>query len=424
MQESQQSTNHVRPKHNLPFLYVGGITLLALILRLYHLDFNSIWLDEAFTYFYIQQGWIDIFRNIATDCHPPLFYWITKLVMIFGSGDWWLRLLPTIIGTATIPVFYFIGREFSDGTAIVTGLLLAVSPFHIAYSQEARMYTLLLFFFSLSFLYFLRRRYIIAAVFGGLCFWTHFYSAISYMMLWVLQEKDLVKSSLVYLAFTLFLIPPALAMFTGKTSGAPQWGWPGYHLVIEGFRQMLGYGFWLPILMLALIILGCRYLWGNNRARLFQLVIFIAAVSWISMDVSFLMPMTPRYLITLMPALLLLVALGIREIGKVGPVILVVLLVMSGVSLHGYYTTMVKDDWRPVVPVVQDAPVAVVGPEFSGAYQSVVLYHSLPLQYYCPACEVVPPGNATYIVAVNNAKVNGKEIYNQSGLRIYLRYTF
>jgi mannosyltransferase len=419
MQESQQSTNHVRPKHNLPFLYVGGITLLALILRLSHLDFNSIWLDEAFTYFYIQQGWIDIFRNIATDCHPPLFYWITKLVIIFGSGDWWLRLLPTIIGTATIPVFYFIGREFSDGTAIVTGLLLAVSPFHIAYSQEARMYTLLLFVFSLSFLYFLRRRYIIAAVFGGLCFWTHFYSAISYMMLWVLQEKDRIKSAVVYTITILPLLAFAIAIYTGKTGGSPEWGWPGYHLVVEGLRQILGYGFWLPAIMAVLMILGCCYLWGNDRTRLMQFLIFVAGIAMASMIISFLMPMTPRYLITLMPVLLLLASLGIKEADKVGPVLLAIVLVLSLISLYGYYSTPVKDDWRPVVSIVQDAPVAVVGPEFGGAYQTVEMYHSLPLQYYCPSCNIVQPDTANYIIAVNNARVDGIEIYNQSGLRVY-----
>jgi len=393
--------------------------VLALALRLYHLDFNSIWLDEAFTWFYVQDGWIDIFLNMATDVHPPVYYWITKLALVAGTGDWWLRLPAAVAGVATVPVFYYIGREFSDGTGLVMALLLAVSQFHIAYSQEARMYTLLLLAFSLSFLYFIRERYVIAAAFGGLCLWVHAYSAVSYATLWAMQRKDRVVSLGVYALIAVPLVPFMVWAYTSKTDGTPGWGWPGYHLVVEGFRQMLGYGVWLPAVMAVLMFLGCWYLWGHDRRRLVQVVVFIAAVSMVSMVVSFLMPMTPRYLITLMPVFLLLAALGIRAIGKAGPVALVLLLVLSGVSLVGYYSVPVKDDWRPVVPVVQDAPVAVVGPEFSGAYQDVAMYHALPLRYYCPACDVVPPGNATYIVAVNNAVVPGVEVYNRGGLRVY-----
>jgi hypothetical protein len=65
---------------------------------------------------------------------------------IRGSTTYDVRLLSALLGAATIPVMYLIGKRLS-GTVVglAAAVFLAVSPFNIAYGQEARMYTLLTF---------------------------------------------------------------------------------------------------------------------------------------------------------------------------------------------------------------------------------------------------------------------------------------
>jgi uncharacterized membrane protein len=400
------------------YYLVAGLFILALALRLYHLDWNSVWLDEAFTYFYVQQGWIEIALNVPTDCHPPLFYWLTKAALCLGQGDSWLRLVAAVSGALTVPVFYYIGKEFTEDAGLIMALFLAISPFHVAYSQEARMYTLLLLTFSLSFLFYLKKKYLIAAVFGGVSLWVHFYSAASYLLLWATQGKDRLKSILVYGLIASPLLFFIIPIFSAKTSGAPAWGWPGYHLITEGLRQMLGYGCVLPLAFGILIILGWISLAGENRSLFLTLTIFLAGGMIVSMLISFVMPMAPRYLITLMPALFLLAVLGLRVM-PTSNLIVMVMVILTIFPLYTYYTGYVKDDWRPIPSVIGLAPVAVVGPEFYPAFESTEEYHSLPLRYYCPTCMITDPWNASYLVAVNNAIVPGMEIYNRSGLRVY-----
>jgi uncharacterized membrane protein len=62
------------------------------------------------------------------------------------SGDtaYYVRLLSVLFGVATIPVIYLIGKRLSSPVVgLAAAVLLAFSPFHIRFAQEARMYTLL-----------------------------------------------------------------------------------------------------------------------------------------------------------------------------------------------------------------------------------------------------------------------------------------
>lgn len=247
--------NNRQIKHKSLYI-IAGLTFIGLALRLYHLDFNSIWLDEAFTWFYVQNGWSQIFWMTPTDSHPPLFYWVVKAFVSVAPGDFMLRLFSALIGAATIPVFYFIGREVSDETGLWMAAFLTLSQFHIAYSQEARMYTLWLFLFAVGFVFFLRKQYGWFALFAGLSLWTHFLSLISYVTLWLLQEKDWLVSAAVYTLITFPLVWFALEIFVGKTGVAPAWGWPGPVLISEGLRELLGYSWPLLVLFLLLIIGG------------------------------------------------------------------------------------------------------------------------------------------------------------------------
>jgi 4-amino-4-deoxy-L-arabinose transferase-like glycosyltransferase len=69
---------------------------------------------------------------------------------VFGNGVFAIRLLSAVAGWLTIPFVYHIGRRFGKDVALVGAGLLAVSPAHIWYSQEARMYSLLVLLMTAS----------------------------------------------------------------------------------------------------------------------------------------------------------------------------------------------------------------------------------------------------------------------------------
>jgi mannosyltransferase len=395
------------------------ITIIAAALRLYHLDFNSVWLDEAFTFFYTHQnGYLDIFLHTADDCHPALSYWLIKSCQsVFGVGDATLRLVPAIAGILTVPVFYYIGREISESAGILMALFLTVNRFHIAYSQEARMYTLLLLLFSVGMLYYIRQDYLKSAIAFGLCLWTQFYSAVSFAILWVFQSKDWIKSLTVYSLIAAPLTWFIIQIFTKKTATGVMWGWPGLILISHTVIQMFGYETLFAGIAVVLAVIGLLWVQEYRRDLMPITGWYLLAGAVVSIIISYTMSMTPRYLITALPVLLLLVTVSVKY-HKLAWVLVIILLIGNIAGLPDYYTVPIKDDWRPIPSIIGDAPTAVIGPQFANTFESYARYHSLPLWYYCPTCNITDIDDAEYVVLVNNAEAPGELVYNSGGLRI------
>src|SRR5262249_34045255 len=120
-------------------------------LRLYGLDFQSLWSDEGFQYYIATQNSIGKLFQQALSFHPPLSFIVNHLFLRLGYTDFLLRLPSALFGIASLPVLYVLGRELTSKKAAVFAVfVLAFSPFHIWYSQEARMYSQLLFLSLLS----------------------------------------------------------------------------------------------------------------------------------------------------------------------------------------------------------------------------------------------------------------------------------
>ena len=127
-------------------LILSLITIAGICLRLYHLDSQSFWLDEGFSANIARhpslQAW-------SQDSPPPLYYALLAAWSRFSDSDYWLRLLSVIFGVATIPVVYSLGRKlFGPRAGLWQAAALPVLSFHVRYSQEARMYSLLAFLFA------------------------------------------------------------------------------------------------------------------------------------------------------------------------------------------------------------------------------------------------------------------------------------
>jgi mannosyltransferase len=121
-----------------------AVTLIALTLRLYKLGDWSFWLDEIYT--------VVGSRDIGYWALPrlPIYLVLTNVaVNTWGANEWSARLIPALIGSLTVPLLFFPTRRiWGTGVALIAALLLAVSPWHIFWSQNARFYTLLLLFYN------------------------------------------------------------------------------------------------------------------------------------------------------------------------------------------------------------------------------------------------------------------------------------
>ncbi|MEA3341177.1 MAG: glycosyltransferase family 39 protein, partial [Chloroflexota bacterium] len=119
--------------------------LLASFLRFYRLDAQSFWNDEGNSARIAERPLGLIVEGAAGDIHPPgyyllLHYWRT----LFGQSEFALRSLSVAAGVATVAFTYLLGRRlFGESTGLMAAFLGAISPFAIYYSQEARMYALL-----------------------------------------------------------------------------------------------------------------------------------------------------------------------------------------------------------------------------------------------------------------------------------------
>jgi 4-amino-4-deoxy-L-arabinose transferase-like glycosyltransferase len=128
------------------------IVLLALVLRLVMLGERSLWYDEAFAVLFAEKG-LDAMRygtltpvaGGAADIHPLLYYSTLNIWMnLFGQSVFAVRLWSALLGVATGVLMYLLGRAlFTERAGLVAALITAIAPFHVQYSQEARMYALL-----------------------------------------------------------------------------------------------------------------------------------------------------------------------------------------------------------------------------------------------------------------------------------------
>lgn len=148
-----------------------AVILLALGLRLARLCFQPLWWDEGWSLYFAMTSVGSMLKLTAVDIHPPFYYLLLHVwTGLFGSSALSVRLLSVLIGTATVPLLYCTGRQLLGKSAgLLAAFLLAVSPFHIYYSQEVRMYGLVTFLGLAAFYFAQRWEWDASAGWWGVC---------------------------------------------------------------------------------------------------------------------------------------------------------------------------------------------------------------------------------------------------------------
>jgi mannosyltransferase len=225
--------------------------LLGVATRLWGIGVESLWLDEATSLILAHMDLPGLVQWTAQDIHPPLYYillhyWIV-LVQYAGQGqsEAIIRGLSALAGVLNIGVIYLLGQTlFERRTGLYAALLLALSPLHIWYSQEARMYTWVTLLVSTSVLLALRAwtsqrwltwlGYIVVTT---AALYTHYYAVFGIM---------LENLFLLYL-----LLRPGRTPWHSGASRALLWRWLGSQAAV-----FVLYLPWLPTFLLPITVGG------------------------------------------------------------------------------------------------------------------------------------------------------------------------
>ncbi|NJN94880.1 MAG: hypothetical protein HC875_12665 [Anaerolineales bacterium] len=178
------------------------ILWLAFGLRLYQLDFQSIWWDEGHSIFVASQPISQIPTLPAMDVHPPAYFSLLHLWLAFaGHNEFTLRFLSVVFSLLTVALLYRFAHSISRShnhpcspapllPCTFTSLLAALSPLYIAYAQEVRSYAMITFLALASTFILWRilfsdrrpktrdRRWLTIAyiLLGAACLYTHYFS--------------------------------------------------------------------------------------------------------------------------------------------------------------------------------------------------------------------------------------------------------
>ena len=394
------------------------VLALAAVLRALALGSESLWLDEAVSVEMSGQSLTSIVDSTATgDTNPPLYYMLLHVwTLVFGESEVAVRSLSACLGAISVVLVYKVGGLLFDRrVGVIAALLLAISPYAIYYSQEARHYSLLLLLTLLSYLLFVRllradRRSTIALaaytlVNIMLCY-THICgvlvvgSQILYFLLFRGRYPKVRPPLWASQAATLVAFSPWVFVIVTRSfeqaSDALEWiPEPSLLVVAEMIGALGGAGYlWRPLgVLFILVLLGLclagilgsavstqrngssRHSRANWRTILLDSVrepriallltwFFFPLIVTVVVSLAVMSLLVSRYLIGIAPAIYLLTALGISTVGSllgghrlraniVVVALIALVVVISIPGLHRYYAYPEKSPWRDVAGFVE-----------------------------------------------------------------------
>ncbi len=323
----------MKTRHAQRWILVG-VLLFAWAWRLSGLDYQSLWRDEMDSLIFATRPLAQALRMFLRpgENGPLYFLALRPWLMVMGHSEFALRFPSAWMGVLALPLLFVWGRKlFGVKVGAVAMLLLAVNPYHVWYSQEAKMYSLLVVLVLLALWMFMQAlerggwwRWLLWWALTSVCFYVHVLAVlvIPLQFLWFLFTRRWHVRWRSYALALLALIGPyiPLVWWQWKLFINPDFrtGHPFVPLLrmlqilfvaqVQGIPSRSGVWAFAPVffLMLAALLLPA------NRKRQRGLL----AVWWFFPPlalflISLRIPIfTERYLIWILPAFLLWLAVG------------------------------------------------------------------------------------------------------------------
>jgi 4-amino-4-deoxy-L-arabinose transferase-like glycosyltransferase len=354
--------------------------LLAFGLRLFAIERQDIWGDEAFSIWLSSQPLPKVVAGGA-DTHPPLYPFLLYLwLRQAGSSPAATRFLSACIGTLTVPVVYVMGRYAfpsrkrgrGSQAALLAATLVAISPALVYYSQETRMYGLVTLLAAASVYWAMRALERPRSWGGWLAYfvttlgaaYTHYYAffvivAENLVIIPVLLKRRRWPALARWLgtqgAIVLAYLPWVMvqrAFLSGKASTRfEEWDLASAFRIGGETLGTFGAGLATPstagvtitLLFLLAVAAGLVALLRRRRLQSWLIAAYLLLPLLLAWAVNPIMPFFyARYLLLIAPAFYLLAAWGVaawshlwQPLGGMGAVLL---LGVSAFGLFGYYT--------------------------------------------------------------------------------------
>ena len=409
--------------------FLLAIILLGFFLRLYRINYQSLWWDEVKTIERSAAPFPELIGDLlAKRHHVPLYFVLMKGWLQMGQLAFIARSFSMFWGVISLALIYQLGRRaFDTRVGLMAALFLAINPFHIWYSQEARMYTLLVtgtIAAHLLLLCLLKKDtwfYWVGYLLVTLtAVYTHLFSLlilVVHYIFFALHYRHLKKLFLKWIGYTaitgaLFAVWAVILMQTGGLKEAtPPWivgtAWYDPFLTLLSFSTGRTIDPAQPIFYLVpLIYLAAILTVILNRTRMppkseqlgthsYQtfatrlLLIWLAAPLLLTFFVSLDWPgrvqqvsiYTDRYLIIILPAMLILATWGLHQFGeKKSYLIPLALVLVSLGTVPGLYNNYFRpqygrEDWRTAANqlITEALPTDLIWSRND---------HQVPLTYY------------------------------------------
>lgn len=131
-------------------ILLGGVLLLALVVRVVASLSSDMYVDECFAFYLARLPASSIISFAMTDSNPPLYYFIIKPILYFTRNTLFLRLPSVIFSLASIYLTYLTARLVSGRKAAFLAALFCATAYSCwAAQSQVRMYGLAVFLASL-----------------------------------------------------------------------------------------------------------------------------------------------------------------------------------------------------------------------------------------------------------------------------------
>jgi len=376
--------------HNLLLLL---FTIAGATLRLLHLGAKGLWLDEPATVAIARLPWSQ-FQHIwwyGEASYQGAYFLLMRGWLHLGQSEAWIRLPSAIFAIASIPLIYFVARRLAGETAaLASAALLALSPTHVYYSQEARGYPMAILLVLASAWFLVRaveanreRDWLLWTVCSVLVFYTHFFASLALLAqgcsLLMLRKPNLLRRMFVHGCLLLALAAPGLTFVLRVPAHTTSFPWMPQATPKQVLHLALFFGGAGEKLVLSAVLWMAAGLaiWRERKdgPEIFWRGAFL--ISWAFVPVLLMALISlynpvfvQRYMIFCLPATIMLAGRGMVALPKyhLGFWLVLALAVSSIVNIFMGYRKP-REDWRnataAVLAAAQPGDAVLIYPNFA-----------------------------------------------------------
>lgn len=307
---------------------------------------QSYWRDEAFSVLLSLKSIKDIFFLTAKDVHPPLYYFFLHYWMkIFGDAEYVTRTFSFLTHLLIVLTCFFLIKHFIKNwkISLLGAFAVFLNPFLLEYAFDTTSYMFFALTVIMATLFYLKKNYVISALFLGLMVFSHNFGIfffIPFLVYWFYENREnwtkqlkgffqlFGFSILVFLGWSVFLYKQWVKVASGYWIGPKT-----SSIFVDSFRvffqgnpdypsRAMLYNLTLILVFLAFsywVIRATKKKEKNNIKKESLLLIFLFSIPFLIVYIisAYWVPIYhERYLIPALPIFIVWVVISLFKLSK------------------------------------------------------------------------------------------------------------